>query len=232
MTIQLKSFSALLLLLSSIMLVACSKKIDDSQNQLHTEYYDLTPGRFIEYEAIEITHNSNSAIQHDTLNYFLRIQIEDTIFDNLGRLNRKYVRYKRLSANDNWVISDVWMAYKDNNNAELIEENERIIKLKFPVNSFVSWNANVFNSSNSLDCSYEQIHSAKTVNGLFFDSTVIVNQGSDRNLIRFYKKQEVYAKGIGMVYKYYKDLNISNFDTLQISSGKELILKPLQYGIQ
>jgi len=67
---------------------------------------------------------------------------------------------------------------------------------------------------------------------LFFDSTVIVNQGSDRNLIRFYKKQEVYAKGIGMVYKYYKDLNISNFDTLQISSGKELILKPLQYGIQ
>ena len=105
MIIRLKSLPALLI--SSLMLVACSKKKDDSLIQLHTAYYDLTPGRFIEYSAIEITHNSNSAIQHDTLNYFLRIQIEDTIFDNLGRLNRKYVRYKRLSVNDNWVISDV-----------------------------------------------------------------------------------------------------------------------------
>ena len=230
MTIRLKSFSALFL--SSFILIACSKKIDDSQNQLHTEYYDLTPGRFIEYEATEITHNSNSAIQHDTLNYFLRVQIEDTIYDNLGRLNRKYVRYKRFSTNDNWLISDVWMAFKDNNNAELIEENERIIKLKFPVNSYTNWNANVFNSSSSLECFYEQIHSPKIINGLFFDSTATVNQGSDRNLIRFYKKQEVYAKGIGLVYKYYKDLNISNFDTLSITTGKELFLRPIQYGIQ
>lgn len=230
MTIRLKSFYALMLL--SLIVVACSKKIDNTQIQLHTEYYDLAPGRFIEYEATEITHNSNSAIQHDTLNYFLRVQFEDTIYDNLGRLNRKYVRYKRFSINDNWVISDVWMAFKDNSNVELIEENERIIKLKFPVNSYTNWNANVFNSSSPLECFYEQIHSPKTINGLFFDSTVTVNQGSDRNLIRFYKKKEVYAKGIGLVYKYYKDLNISNFDTLSITTGKELFLRPIQYGIQ
>ena len=124
------------------------------------------------------------------------------------------------------------MAFKDNSNAELIEENERIIKLKFPVNSYTNWNANVFNSSSSLECFYEQIHSPKIINGLFFDSTATVNQGSDRNLIRFYKKQEVYAKGIGLVYKYYKDLNISNFDTLSITTGKELFLRPIQYGIQ
>jgi hypothetical protein len=31
--------------------------------------------------------------------------------------------------------------------------------------------------------------------------------------------------------KYYKDLNISNFDTLNISSGKELYFKPIQFGI-
>ncbi len=219
-------------LLSLILFSGCSKKSTKSDVQLYADYFDLTPGRFIEYEATEITHNSNATIQHDTLKYLLRIQIEDTIYDNLGRLNRKFVRYKRLTQNDNWVISDVWMAFKDLINAELVEENERIIKLKFPVNSFTSWNANIFNSSSSLDCFYEQLHAAKTINGLSFDSTVVVNQGNERNLIRFYKKQEIYAKGIGMVYKYYKDLNISNFDTLSISSGKELFLKPLQYGIQ
>jgi hypothetical protein len=34
-----------------------------------------------------------------------------------------------------------------------------------------------------------------------------------------------------MIEKYYKDLNISNFDTLNISSGKELFMKTLQFGI-
>jgi hypothetical protein len=128
------------------------------------------------------------------------------------------------------VVSDVWMAFKDNNNAELTEENEKIIKLKFPINSFTNWNANIFNSSSQLDCFYEQIHSPRTINGLFFDSTVVVNQGSDRNLIRFYKKQEVYAKGIGMVNKYFKDLNISNFDTLNITSGKEIFMEIVNFG--
>lgn len=219
-----------LLLISVLVFSNCTKKTDDTKSQLHQEYFDLTPGRFSEYQVREITHNSNSTIQHDTLNYFLRIQIEDTIYDNQGRLNRKFVRYKRNSEIDNWVVSDVWMAFKDNNNAELTEENEKIIKLKFPINSFTNWNANIFNSSSPLDCFYEQIHSPRTINGLFFDSTVVVNQGSDRNLIRFYKKQEVYAKGIGMVNKYFKDLNISNFDTLNITSGKEIFMEIVNFG--
>jgi hypothetical protein len=231
MTSRSKNILSFCLMLSSLLIFTnCTKKTDDTKSQLHQEYFDLTPGKFIEYQVREITHNSNSTIQHDTLNYFLRIQIEDTIYDNQGRLNRKYVRYKRNSEIDNWVVSDVWMAFKDNINAELTEENEKIIKLKFPVNSYTNWNANIFNSSSPLDCFYEQIHSPRTINGLFFDSTVVVNQGSDRNLIRFYKKQEVYAKGIGMVNKYFKDLNISNFDTLNITSGKEIFMEIINFG--
>ena len=213
------------------LLIACSKKSQNSKSELHKSYFDLTPGRYIEYEVLEITHDQNAFIQHDTLRYYLKVQIEDTILDNLGRINNKYVRYKKTALTDQWTISDVWMVLIDGNSAELVEENQRIIKMKFPVDSYTNWNANRFNILGTLDCFYEDIHKSRSINGITYDSTVRVNQGSDRNLIRYYNKHETYAKGIGMIEKYYKDLNISNFDTLNISSGKELFMKTLQFGI-
>lgn len=223
-------FSILFVLLVLFPIVGCKKKLTNSTTSSFKEYYDTSFGRFIEYRVLEINHDINASIHHDTLNYFLRVQIEDTIVDNLGRINKKYVRYKRNDTLSPWQISDVWMTIIDGNNAELVEENQRIIKLKFPINTFTSWNASIFNPNSELICNYENIHSSKSINGFFFDSTITVNQGSDRNLIRFYKKNEVYAKNIGMICKYFKDINISNFDTLQINSGKEIYLKIINFG--
>jgi hypothetical protein len=199
--------------LISLILFSCKKNSNTFKPELHKSYFDITQGRFIEYEVLEINHDENASIQHDTLRYFLKIQIEDTILDNLG------------------MISDIWTTIIDGNNAEIVEENQRTVKMKFPVDAYTNWDATIFTNLSSLDCFYEDIHKARTINGLSFDSTVKVNQGSDRNLIRFYNKFERYAKGIGMIEKYYKDLNISNFDTLNISSGKELYFKPIQFGI-
>jgi hypothetical protein len=215
-----------------VLIISCTKKTDDTTSLFYKDYYDTTKGRFIEYQVQEINHDENALIQHDTLNYFLRIQIEDTIVDNLGRISNKYVRYKRFNTNESWAISDVWTTLIYDNNAELTEENQRTIKLKFPVNSFTKWNANAYNFNEPMNCFYKDIHTQKVINGVVFDSTITVDQGSERNLIRFYRKNEIYAKHIGMIQKYYKDLVIANFDTLNIKSGKELIYLPLQFGIE
>lgn len=212
--------------------ISCSKKTDDTNSLYYKDYFDTTKGRFIEYQVQEINHDENALIQHDTLNYFLRIQIEDTLIDNLGRRTNKYVRYKRFNENEPWVVSDIWTTLVHENNAEVTEENQRTIKLKFPINSLTNWNSNAYNFDEPMNCFYKDIHTQKIINGLMFDSTLTVDQGSERILMRFYKKLEIYAKGIGMVHKYYKDLEIANFDTLNIKSGKELIYMPVQYGIE
>ena len=162
----------------------------------------------------------------------MKVVIEDTISDNLGRISWKYVRYVRDNALQNWVLSDVWMTLLDGNNAELVEENQRIIKMKSPIKSSTIWNANVFNNFVESTYSYDRINLSFDVNTLSFDSTVTVKQSEERNLVSFEKKLEVYAKGIGMVYKYYKDLSIANFDTLNIKEGKELYLYPKLVGFQ
>lgn len=228
-------FSLRLILISlslvvGVAFVSCEKSTKVEASNLYKSYYDTTQGRYIEYRVLEINHDEIAQNQHDTLNYFLRVQIEDTIIDNLGRVNRKYVRYKKMISNDPWQISDVWMTIIDGVNAELVEENQRIVKLKFPVNEFTNWNANIFNLDEKLDCYYENLHQSRSINGLYFDSTVTVNQGFVRNFLRYFKKNEVYANGIGMISKYYKDLNISNFDTLQIDSGKEIYMEVINFG--
>ena len=225
----------LLLFLLLILSTAFKKQVNEEYTFIKVdEYAGLQKGRFILYDAVEVTHTpaSSSTVNSDTSRYELKVVIEDTISDNLGRISWKYVRYVRDNALQNWVLSDVWMTLVDGNNAELVEENQRIIKMKSPIKSSTIWNANVFNNFVESTYSYDRINLSFDVNTLSFDSTVTVKQSEERNLVSFEKKLEVYAKGIGMVYKYYKDLSIANFDTLNIKEGKELYLYPKLVGFQ
>ena len=128
------------------------------------------------------------------------------------------------------MITDLWTAIIENNKAELVEENQRMVKLVFPISSSKLWNINQFNSFEQADAYYDFIFSGKTINGLFFDSTVRVEQEKERNLIAYKRKYEEYAANVGMIRKVYKDLTIMNFDTLNVKSGKEIFMDIVEYG--
>jgi len=216
---------------SSILLFnSCKKELVNSNQFLYSSYYELKTGKFIEYDVMEITHDENASNQHDTNYYQLKCVIEDTFTDNAGRLAYNYVRYKRTNSAEPWLQSDLWSTTIFNNKAELVEENQRIVKLVFPVSEFTTWNANQFNSDLKLNCSYDELHKSKVINGFSFDSSLVVEQENTRNLIEFKRKYEVYANRVGMVKKYYKDLQISNFDTLNIKSGKEIFMTLTNFG--
>jgi hypothetical protein len=214
-----------------VLLFSCKKNTDAPR--FHFEYYDMTPGRYVDYEVQEITHASNAAIQHDTNRYFLRTVVEDTIADNQGRIARKYVRYKRMSLTDNWIKTDIWTTLVDNNRAELVEENQRKIKLIFPTVNAKGWNTNAFNSLPKQEVFYAQVHKPLQIGNLFFDSTLVVEIEKNKpNFVAYKRKSEVYAKGVGLVRKSFKDLKIINFDTLNITDGEELFYTVIGYGIQ
>jgi hypothetical protein len=227
-------FSKLLLLIFVVVLLFACKKNEtyDITIDKYESYFGLIPGRFIIYDVREIFHDETAQIKHDTLVYQLKTVIGDTIIDNVGRIARKYYRFKREIGSANWLLADVWTTLIDENYAELNEENQRVIKLLFPVSLNTKWNANVFNVSSSLECFYDKIHKTLSLNGIEFDSTVRIEQESERNLIEFKRKYEVYGNRIGLILKYFKDLKISNFDTLNIKSGHELIYTCTDFGIE
>jgi hypothetical protein len=51
-------------------------------------------------------------------------------------------------------------------------------------------------------------------------------------MIDYRRKYEIYAKGIGLVHKYWKDIKISSFDTLNVTYGDEMFYTVIGYGFQ
>ena len=81
-----------------------------------------------------------------------------------------------------------------------VEENERYIKLIFPVASGQAWNGNAYNSLGEQDYQYGNVNVPYSVNGLNFDSTATVLQDDivpDSNLVQVRIEEEMFAKHVG-----------------------------------
>jgi hypothetical protein len=221
------------MLLSALSLLVCSCKKDQHSSVLssfHYGYYPIKEGSFWVYQVTEIIHDENAAISHDTISYQLKTEIGDTLLDNEGRIVNRFNRYKRSNPLASWVLTDVWTTVVAENRAELVEENIRRVVLRFPVKTATIWDPNQFNFLPSVQAFYEYIHKPFTVGSIQSDSTVHVVSAKELTLVSYQNQYEVYAKQIGLVKKYYKDLQISNFDTLDVSQGKELYFSLLEYG--
>ena len=226
---MLKSFSFILVL---TVLFSCGKGNSNVDLNSYESYFPMDFGTYVDYEVVEIQHDINAEITNDTVFYYLRTVIGDTITDNEGRLARKFVRKKRNELSDPWVISDVWTALVNDIRVEVTEENKRKVWLILPPLNSSFWDLNAFNVDEPIFCTYDGMHENSSINNISFDSVITVEQEDVLNLVSFRRKYEQYANNIGLVKRYYKDLNIFNFDTLNIQSGTELIYKCIDFGVE
>jgi hypothetical protein len=222
--------TSFVLFLSLFLLFSCKK--DDEEVNLHENYYPLEIGRFVEYDVTYIYHDHNSGV-HDTTKYKLKTVIGDTIIDNAGRIAHKFYRYIYNEFYEEYEVKDLWTCINDQHRLELVEENQRIIKLVFAPTLFKEWDMNAFNSFKPMLAYYENIHKPYETGAFDFDSTItVIQEKIEPNLIEYRRKTETYAANIGLVNKFYKDLTIANFDTLQPQRGEELFYQIINYGIE
>lgn len=221
-------FSTFIILFVAIF--GCKKK--SVTIDMHLNYFGLIPGRYVVYDVQEMYHDVDLIIQHDTLTYQLKTYIGPEYIDNMGRTAREFRRYKRDDDTQDWTVSDVWTVIIDNYNAELVEENQRIVKLVFSPTSDKSWNPNAFNGYEPLTYTYSNLHKSMTVGSLSFDSTITVEQENFTSLIDYRIKRETYAANIGLVKKSFKDLTIANFDSTNVKKGTEIYYTCIEYGFE
>ncbi len=215
-----------------ILITSCKKTIDTPVQKDFTSdlaYFGLKKGKYIEYVVTHIIHDDEVDI-HDTLIFRLKTIIGDTITDNEGRKASKYIRLLWNNINETWDIKDVWTTIIDGKNAELTDENQRIIKLTFPINKSIFWNPSIFSTLPSENYTYDKIHVPLVLNNHLFDSTVTVVQNNYLTLVDYKFQTETYAKNVGLISKYYKNLRIKNFDTLQVKKGEEWFYTMTKFG--
>lgn len=219
----------LVLTLMGFTIFAGCKK-DTYEYDQQTSYFGLEKGTFVEYDVTYMFHDSLLG-KHDTIQYQVRTEVGDTFIDNSGREAREFKRFMRLDETDPWEEKDLWIAIIDGGRAELVEENQRMVKLVFRPTEDKEWDINAFNNLGEMMAHYSGIGEAREINGLAFPATVTVEQEDYTTLIDKRRKYEVYANGVGMIQKYYRDLEYK-FGSPAPIKGEEYFYNVIDYGIQ
>ncbi|HYG52129.1 MAG TPA: hypothetical protein VD905_14555 [Flavobacteriales bacterium] len=216
-------------LIALVVLFSCKKSKQDPVDFKY-EYAPQTVGHYCVYDVMEITHDNTAGI-HDTVTYVLKEKIESTFLDDEGRPSLRLERSKKDSTGS-WVISDIWFSTRNTTDYEKVEEDERYVRLAFPVKALKKWDGNVFNQQGEWEYEYHDADVPRTYNGLSFSNTALVLQRDEYNFVQRHLAFEVYAKHVGLVQKYYKVIDINAFDTTLALSGKEVYMTITSYGVE
>ena len=186
-------------------LFAGCKKDEVPAADLGYGYYPNKVGAWIEYQ-VDSLWRDDAANVRDSVSYRLMEKVVEAYTDPVGRPAWRIHRFIR-NANDEWVVRDVWTRTVDAYAAEMMEENNRRLKLSFPVSTGRSWNMNVYNTEDPLEVTHREIGTARTVNGLTFAKTTLVKSTVVPNLVDTLIFSERYADGVGMIEKRWVDTN-------------------------
>ncbi len=200
-------------------------------NELPNFYYGYYPNdlnSWIEYEVTEIVHGS---LGSDTINYFLKEIKTNEFFDNEGEVAIRIERFWKFNQNESYVIKDVWQEKVTSTAVEKVEENNRFVKLIFPVKYGEYWDGNAFNSLPLCEYTYDSIHQPYSLNSFDFDSSLTVFQKDLYTAVDYQNAFEVYAKNIGLIYKQDIDLSINLYNISNINEGTELEMKIINYSL-
>lgn len=188
-------FAAVTLLVSG-----CSKDETPSID-LGYGYFPTDLGTWTEYRVDSLSvHRQPGDTDSTALSYVLREALVENFNDAQGRPAQRLIRYTK-DENNSWQPKDVWWQTRDNARAERCEENQRRLKLVFPPKSSTEWNTNATNNNTEFDVEYDEVNEPWSVNGMSFDSTVLVVSTYPNNpfFTKIYKER--YAKHVGLVYR-------------------------------
>lgn len=225
----------------AVMLAGCKR--DGSAEPLDPgyDYFPTAIGTWVEYQVDSVWRDDGFNVL-DSVNYRLMERIEEHYTDPAGRPALRILRYVKDST-DNWLVRDVWSAVLTETVAEKTEENVRRLKLSFPIREGRRWDVHPYGPDAELVVALRDVNDPWTVNGLSFERTAIVRNTVGPNLVETRNYEERYAKGVGMVEKYWEETTTNiifppptpqnpNPDPIYEVRGFRLEMAVVAYGVQ
>ncbi|MBC7904868.1 MAG: hypothetical protein H7Y27_15690 [Gemmatimonadaceae bacterium] len=252
--------ASLILALGLMVAAACSSKKDDFSSVNIHDYLPLTPGKYIIYKVDSVLFPNFGSVR-ETHSYVFRDLVDQQLTDNIGRPSFRMKRQRRDPNNAAaWLDHSTYLITPLTNTIELIENNNRFVKLTMPVKDQFPWSGNGYlplapfeylfefssgdhNQLESWYYIYSTIESPLSVNGKTFDNTITVETDSpDSTNIPVVNPaqtgnktvwRESYAKGIGLVYR---QISLVEYQSPNSSNpqgaytGFELTMSVLEYN--
>ncbi len=197
---------------------SCKKQSETFNTASLNDYYPLQTGKTFLYR-LDSTVPASFGTALIVRSYQAQDSIESTFTDNQGRLSYRIFRLVRDTAGTQpWVFAATYFATPTAESVEYVDNNLRFIKLHQPFIEGYTWPGNSYIDTKSVDLSYldgwdyqyQNVGQSYNVLGKNYDSTVTVLQQDDttplgpfnpNNYQQRNLSTEVYAKGVGLVYK-------------------------------
>ncbi|GAB3890996.1 hypothetical protein GCM10028803_02360 [Larkinella knui] len=168
------------------------------------DYQPLEKGNFWIYEVTEQQFSLNGSVATQT--YQLREILTSSYTDSpngapIGTTTFRLERYRRSNDSQAWQPDSVSSIRVTDNQLIKTENNRSYVKLIFPLIDQFQWNGNAFNTSG------EDLYQLKNTNKPFtvlskpFPETATIVQQNDSTLVSQDKRVEIYARGVGLIYK-------------------------------
>ena len=123
---------------------SCEKKTEVFTTEAIAEYLPLAVGKYITYR-IDSTVFTNFGRNEETHRYQVKHVVDAQVPDNLGRPGYRIIRYLRDSLGTQpWVENGTYFATPLTDQAEVIEDNLRYIKLHLPFKLNTDWKGNKY----------------------------------------------------------------------------------------
>lgn len=181
-------------------LLGCQSTCDDCPEGLKgSEFFVLEMGHFVEYEVTEEQY----ALGRTPLvqKYQWKEVIAEKYTDIAGQNAYRIVRFRRTSEAQRWSPDSTFTLRVAIDQAIRNENGKDYVKMLFPPAERSTWNGNVFNNLGEDKYEFRNINQPFTTGGRTFERTATVVQQSDSTLVGQDKRTEVYAVGVGLIYR-------------------------------
>ncbi len=210
---------ALAILIFIGLCLSCSKRETETPDQnlalQQQAYFPLSIGQYADYQVDSVVYDfqSGGSVRRDSSTVLVREILTDTLRDQTGQLLYKVERYERQGPNQAWSLAHIGTAGRTLDQAFKTEQNLRYLKMIFPMNRRSEWDGNLWiDKDREIEIAGERIRpfsnwyyevdsiDIRRVVGKFtFDSTLVITEADDNNVIERRFSRALYAKNVGLI---------------------------------
>ena len=205
---------------SAFLILGCDSTKETFETPPLKEYFPLNVGATLTYR-LDSTVPAPFGTALLVKSYQAKDSIESTFIDNEGRTSYRIFRLIRnLSGTQPWRFAATYVATPTANSIEYVDNNLRFVKLVSPLKDGYAFKAHSFIDTKSINSQvsylddweyeYQNVGKPYTVGNKKYENTVTVFQHNETtpdgafNPNNYQQRNygvEVYAKGIGLIYK-------------------------------
>lgn len=230
--------------LATTVFSACKQDEESAPLEFGYDYYPDVLGTYVIYNVDSTKYDDFfRPVLVTKRSLQVKERLQSTFLDNKDRKSVRVERFERNTADDEWELTRIYYFTKTTRAVERVEENLRFIKFVFPPILNQTWDGNKYIETTDInkyltDWTYKitASNAATTLGSNVFPETVSITLRDKETLIEKVLAKEIYAKGVGMIYREWWNLEAqSNFDLpweQRAERGTIVKMQAIEYGVE